>query len=72
MNAGEGIFPPDAELTTLPGIDEKKRGALEQKGIMNVKDISTADPKVVAEVLKISLTNARSLVKMANDVILKH
>jgi len=64
-----GIFPPETDVSFLPGIGEPERAALDKVGIKNVRDFSMADSKLLAETLKINVENAANLSGMAKNVI---
>jgi hypothetical protein len=69
--ADKGIFPPESEVTALPGIGEKEKGLLDKANIKNVRDVSQMDAKVLAQTLDMKREDANALVGMANNVMIK-
>ena len=69
--AEKGIFPPESEVTALPGIGEKEKGLLDKANITNVRDFSQMDAKVLAETLDMKMEEANALLGMANNVMIK-
>jgi hypothetical protein len=64
-----GIFPPETDVTFLPNIGAEEKAALDKAGIKNVRDVSMAEPKLLADTLKINMDSAKNLSGLAGNVL---
>ena len=67
--AGAGLFSPESEVTTLPGIGDSEKSLLNGAGITNLKGLSEATPQAVATALNTSEDHATTIVSMAKNVL---
>lgn len=71
VSSDKGIFPPESEVTALPGIGEKEKELLDKANIKNVSDFAQMDAKLLAKTLDLKTEEAEALVGMANNVVIK-